>query len=164
MPVTAVPIAKVLASDMLTLALKLGLPNPLKAAPEVNKPTTSSRQQQDSSGSHDGHSVLIKLPPTTKGQKPGPSTSGPTTADGQPGPLMVAIHISTESDFAADIHQITLTAPEYSQPCQSTGSGGMEMQYDGAITITDFNGMYYYESGMLLPGYTNSSPYDHPLD
>ena len=30
--------------------------------------------------------------------------------------------------------------------------------------ITNFNGMYYYESGMLLPGYTNSRPYDHPLD
>ena len=38
------------------------------------------------------------------------------------------------------------------------------MWYNQAITITDFNGIYYYKSSMLLPGYTNSSPYDHPLD
>ena len=77
---------------------------------------------------------------------------------------MLAIHITTESDFATDIHQIIPTTPEYSLPCQPTEAGGMEMRYDGAIMITNFNGMYYYESGMLLPGYTNSSPYNHPLD
>ena len=38
------------------------------------------------------------------------------------------------------------------------------MWYDGAIMITNFNGMYYFESGILLPGYTNSMPYNHPLD
>ena len=45
MLVTVVPVTKVLASDMSTLASKLGLPNPLKAAPEANKPMTSWRQQ-----------------------------------------------------------------------------------------------------------------------
>ena len=163
MPVTAVPVVRVLASDMLTLASKPGLPNPLKAAPEANKSTTSSRQQQNS-GLHNGCGVLIELPTTTKGQKPEPSTLGPHPADGQPGPVMLAVHVSTESDFATDVHQIIPTAPEYGQPCQPTEAGGMEIWYDGAITITNFNGTYYYESSMLLPGYTNSSPYDHPLD
>ena len=34
------------------------------------------------------------------------------------------------------------------------------MRYDEAIMITNFNGMYYFESGILLPGYMNSMPYD----
>ena len=77
---------------------------------------------------------------------------------------MVAIHISNESDFAVDVHQFILTAPEYSLPCQPSKLGDMEMRYDGAVIITNFNVMYYYESGLLLPRYTNFSPYDHPLD
>ena len=40
-PITIVPNAKVLASDMSTLALKPGLPNPLKAATEVDRLMTS---------------------------------------------------------------------------------------------------------------------------
>ena len=38
------------------------------------------------------------------------------------------------------------------------------MWYKSAITITDFQGMYYFELGLLQPGYTNPMPYDHPLD
>ena len=78
--------------------------------------------------------------------------------------MVVAVHISAESDFAANLHQIILLAPQYSPPLGPTDTGGMEMQYDGAVMITDFNGMYYFESGILLPSYTNSMPYDHPLD
>ena len=103
MPVTAVPVAKVLASDMSTLASKPGLPNPLKAASKANKPTTSSRQQQNSSRSCDVRGVLVELPTTTKGLKPEPSTLSPTPANGHPGPLMLAIHVSAESDFATNI-------------------------------------------------------------
>ena len=38
------------------------------------------------------------------------------------------------------------------------------MRYEGVVMITDFKGMCYFESGYLLPGYTNSMPYNHPLD
>ena len=78
--------------------------------------------------------------------------------------MMVAVHISTQSDFTADLYQIIPSAPQYSLPLQLTDTGGMEMWYDGAVMITNFHGMYYFESGILLPSYTNSIPYDHPLD
>ena len=115
-PITVVPATKVLASDMLTLASKPGLPNLLKAAPEADKPMTSSRQQKPT-GPRNVCSVLTKLPTNTKGWRPEPSMSDHTPADGQPGSVMLAIHITTESDFATDIHQIILTAPGYSLPC-----------------------------------------------
>ena len=38
------------------------------------------------------------------------------------------------------------------------------MHYEGAVMVTDFEGMYYFVSGLLWPGYTNPMPYDHPLD
>ena len=78
--------------------------------------------------------------------------------------MVMAIHISTESDFAADLHQIIPLVPQYSPPLRPTDTGGMEMRYDGAVMISDFHGIHYFESGILLPSYTNSMPYDHPLD
>ena len=115
-PITIVLATKVLASDMLTLASKQDPSNPLKAATEVNRPTTSSRQQKPP-GPHDVCSILTELPTNTRGQKLEPSMINHTPADGQPGSMMLAIHITTESDFATDIHQIILTAPGYSLPC-----------------------------------------------
>ena len=38
------------------------------------------------------------------------------------------------------------------------------MHYDGAVMVTNFEGMYYFELGYLQPDYTNPMPYDHPLD
>ena len=38
------------------------------------------------------------------------------------------------------------------------------MGYDGSVQVVDFEGMYYFESGYLQPGYMNAMPYDHPLD
>ena len=113
--ITIVPAAKVLASDMSTLALKPGPPNLLKAATEVDKPMTCSRQQKPP-GLCDVHSILKELPTNTRGQKPEPPTMDHTPAGGQPGSAMIAIHITTESDFATDTHQIILTTPEYSLP------------------------------------------------
>ena len=38
------------------------------------------------------------------------------------------------------------------------------MHYDGAVMVMDFEGMYYFKSCYLWPGYTNPMPYNHPLD
>ena len=128
MLVVAVPITKVLASDMSTLALKLGQPNPLEAAPEVIKSTVDPKQQRDSTTAQEGRGILVELPTTTRGRKSELPTPGSIPARG---PVMVAIHISNESDFAVDIHQFIPTAPTYSLPCQPSKSGDMEMRYDG---------------------------------
>ena len=38
------------------------------------------------------------------------------------------------------------------------------MWYEGAVMIMNFDGMYYFELGLLQPSYMNPMPYDHPLD
>ena len=35
---------------------------------------------------------------------------------------------------------------------------------DGAVIVTNFEGMHYFKLGYLWPGCTNPVPYDHPLD
>ena len=63
--ITIVPAAKVLASDMLTLASKPGLPNQMKATTEVDKPMTSLSQQKPP-GLHNVRSILKELPTNTR--------------------------------------------------------------------------------------------------
>ena len=36
--------------------------------------------------------------------------------------------------------------------------------YSEVVQVQHFQGIYYFESGCLQLGYTNSMPYDHPLD
>ena len=38
------------------------------------------------------------------------------------------------------------------------------MCYEGAVMVTNIEGMYYFELGLLWPGYMNPMPYDHPSD
>ena len=111
-PITVVPAAKVLASDMLNLALRLGS---LKVAIEGDRLPASSKQKKLPSPS-DVCRVLAEFPSNTRGQKLEPLTADNNPADDQPQPMVVAVHISAESDFATDLHQIILSAPQYSPP------------------------------------------------
>ena len=113
--ITIVPAAKVLASDMLNLASKPGSPNPLKAAIESDRPPTSSKQKK-LPGLSDTHRILGELPNNTRDRKSEPPTADSNPADDQPQPTIVAVHISAEGDFAADVHQIIPSASQYNLP------------------------------------------------
>ena len=91
---------------MSTLVSRPGLPNPLNAAPEADQPAPNSKQQPDS-GPREGHGVLTELSTTTKGRKPEPPASGSSSTGNRPGPLVLAVHASTEIDFAPDICHAT---------------------------------------------------------
>ena len=84
--------------------------------------------------------------------------------ENQPKALLVAIHVSVESDFAADAHQVIPSEPCYSPPLGSNANGDLEMGYDSAVQVVDFEGMYYFECGYLWPGYMNAILYNHLLD
>ena len=93
-----------------------------------------------------------------------PAANSSKPAENQPQALLVAVHVSAESDFAADIHQIIPSESCYSPPLHPNANGGLEMGYDGAVQVVDFEGMYYFESGYLQPSYINAMPYNNPLD
>ena len=76
----------------------------------------------------------------------------------------VTVVVSDESDFTPDIHQVILLEPCYGLTLIAKDGGGSELNYSEAVEVQDFQGIYYFESGCLRPGYTNSMPYDHPLD
>ena len=81
-----------------------------------------------------------------------------------PEALQVTVVVSGESNFTPDIHQVIPSEPHYGPPLVAKDSGGFEMRYSEAVQVKHFQGIYYFELGCLRPGYTNSMPYDHPLD
>ena len=91
-PITVVPATMVLASDMLNLALRPGSPNPLKVAAKGDRLPASSKQKK-LPGPPDARRVLTELPSDTRGQK-----LKSLTADSNPQPMVVAVHISAEGD------------------------------------------------------------------
>ena len=52
----------------------------------------------------------------------------------------------------------------YGLPLIQRQCGGFEGDYRSLAAVEEFQGIYYYESGYLKPGYMNAMPYDHPLD
>ena len=53
-----------------------------------------------------------------------------------------------------NIHQIIPSEPCYSPLLGANASGGLEMGYDNAVQLIDFQGMYYFEFHCLWPSYT----------
>ena len=82
----------------------------------------------------------------------------------QPGTSQVTVVVSEESDFAPDIHQVILSEPCYGIPLVAKDGGGSKLNYSEVVQVQHFQGIYYFESGCLRLGYTNSMPYNHPLD
>ena len=76
----------------------------------------------------------------------------------------VTVAVSDKSDFAPDIHQVIPSEPCYGLPLVAKDGGGSELNYSEAVEVQDFQGIYYFKSGCLRPGNTNSMLYDHPLD
>ena len=90
--------------------------------------------------------------------------SGGEPSGEQQGTSQVSVVVLDESDFAPDIHQVIPSEPYYSLPLVAKDGGGSELNYSEVIEVQDFQGIYYFKSGCLWLGYTNSMPYDHPLD
>ena len=82
----------------------------------------------------------------------------------QLGTSQVTVVVLEESDFTPDIHQVILLEPCCSLPLVAKDGGGSELNYSEVVQVQDFQGIYYFKSGCLQLGYTNSMPYDHPLD
>ena len=82
-PITTVPAAKVLASDMLSLAPRPGSPNPLRAVAEGDKLSAGSKQKKPP-GPPDESRFLTELPSDTKDQKLEALVTDNTPADDQP--------------------------------------------------------------------------------
>ena len=91
------------------------------------------------------------------------ASSGKSSRE-QHGTSQVAVVVSDKSDFAPDIHQVILLEPCYGLALVAKDGGGSELNYSEAVEVQDFQGIYYFKSGCLQLGYTNSMPYDHPLD
>ena len=76
----------------------------------------------------------------------------------------VTVVVLDESDFTPDTHQVIPSDPCYGLPLVAKDGGGSKLNYSEAVKVQDFQGIYYFESGCLWLGYTNSMSYDHPLD
>ena len=90
-------------------------------------------------------------------------------SDGEPsgeqqGTSQVTIVVLDESDFIPDIHQVSPSEPCYGLLLVAKDGGGSKLNYSEAVQVQDFQGIYYFKSDCLQLGYTNSMPYDHPLD
>ena len=90
--------------------------------------------------------------------------SGGEPSGEQHGTSWVTVVVSDESDFAPDIHQVIPPESCYGLPLIAKDGGGSKLNYSEVVKVQDFQGIYYFEPGYLQPGYTNSMPYDHPLD
>ena len=82
----------------------------------------------------------------------------------EPGFSQLVAIVSEDSDFTADRHQVIPTDKCFGLPIVPRECGGFELNYRDTVEVTDFRGIYYFESGYLRPGYANAMPYDHPLD
>ena len=79
----------------------------------------------------------------------------------QPETSQVTVVVLGESDFSPDTHQVIPLEPHYGPPLVAKDSGGFKLSYSEVVHFQD---IYYFESGCLWLGYTNSMLYDHPLD
>ena len=66
----------------------------------------------------------------------------------QPGTLQVTVVVLEESDFAPDIHQVIPSEPCYSLPLVAKDDGGSELSYSEVVQVQDFQGIYYFKSGL----------------
>ena len=100
----------------------------------------------------------------------GGGSGGAALGDGEephnlkPGTSQLALIISEESEFADDLHKVIPTEDCYGLPLIQRQCGCFEHGYQSPAEVEEFQGIYYYESGYLKPGYMNAMPYDHPLD
>ena len=173
-PIKTVPQAKVMVDDLVNFHSRLGSPNTLMAA---TKGASGKMSGKDGTGKDeskhgkkqprppDATRMLMKITGEVGNRKAETSRAGSGEPSGeQPGTSQVTVVVSEESDFTPDIHQVIPLEPCCGLPLIAKVGGGSELNYSEAVQVQYFQGIYYFKSGCLQPGYTNSMPYDHPLD
>ena len=163
-----------MADDLVNFQLRPGSPNTLMAATKGIGGKTSGkdgtrkdevRHSKKQPQPPDATRVLVEI--TGKFYKRKAETSrasGGESSGEQHGTSQVTVVVSDKSNFAPDIHQVIPSEPCYSLPLVAKDGGGSKLNYSEVVNVQDFQGIYYFESGCLQLGYTNSMPYDHPLD
>ena len=170
-PIRTVPWAKVMADDLVNFQLRLGSPNILMAAIRGTSGKISGtdgtwkdelRHGKKQPQPPDATRVLMEITGEFSKRKAETSRAGDGGPSGEyPGASQVTVVVSDESDSAPDIHQAILSEPCYGLPLVAKDGGGSELNYSEVVKV---QGMYYFESGCLRLDYTNSMPYDNPLD
>ena len=163
-----------MADDLVNFQLRPDSPNTLMAAIKGISGKTSGadetgkdevRHGKKQPRSLDATRALVEITGEFDKRKVETSRASGGESNGeQHGTSQVTVVVSNESDFALDIHQVIPSEPCYGLPLVAKDGGGSELNYSEAVDIQDFQGIFYFESGCLRLGYTNSMPYDHPLD
>ena len=163
-----------MVDDLVNFQLRPGSPNTLMAAIKGTcgkmSGTDGTRKDESKHGKKqpqpaDATRALMEITGKVSKRKAETSRASSGEPSGeQPGTSQVTVLVLEESDFTPDIHQVILSEPCCSLPLVAKDGGGSELNYSDAIQVQDFQGIYYFESGCLRPGYTNSMPCDHPLD
>ena len=77
----------------------------------------------------------------------------------------LAIVISNDHKFTDNPHQIIPTEDAFAVPyLPRKNLKGFDQGYLLPPEVTAFQGIYYHESGDVLPSYISASPWDYPLD
>ena len=166
-PIQHVPQAKVIAEDLINLQSRLGSPNTLLMAASES---TSSHSRGGRNGKREpwpppeSRALTNITGSTGSGSGVAARKDGEEADNLEPEISQLAAITSEESDFAADRHQVIPKDKCFGLLVVPRQNGGFEFNYRDAVEVTNFQGIYYFESGYLGPGYTNTMPYDHPLD
>ena len=174
LPIKTVLQAKVMVEGLVNFQSRPGSPNTLMAAIKGACGKTSgtdgtgkdeSKHSKKQLRPPDATRVLMEITGEVGKRKAETSRacSGEPSRE-QPGTSQMTVVVSEESDFTPDIHQVIPSEPCCGLPLVAKDGGGSELNYSEAVQVQDFQGIYNFKSGCLRPGYTNSMPYDHPLD
>ena len=166
--------AKVMADDLVNFQSRLGSPNTLMAAIKGTGGKTSgidgTKKDELKHGKKqprppDATRVLMEITGKVGKRKAETSRAGSgEPSKEQPWTSQVTVVVLEESDFVPDIHQVIPLEPCCGLPLAAKDGRGSKLNYSEVVQVQHFQGIYYFKSGCLWPGYTNSMPYDHPLD
>ena len=157
-PIRTVLWAKVMVDDLVNFQLRPGSPNTLMAAIKGISGKTSgtdgTRKDESRHGKKqprplDATRVLMEITGKVSKRKAETfrASSGEPNEE-QPGTLQVTVLVLKESDFTPDIHQVIPLEPCYGLPLVTKDDGGSELNYSEAVQVQDFQGIYYFESGV----------------
>ena len=173
-PIRTVLRAKVMADDLVNFQSRPGSLNTLMAAIKGIGGKTSgtdgtgkdeARHGKKQPQSLDATRVLMEITGEFNKRKVETSRAGGGESSGeQHRTSEVTVVVLDESDLTPDIHQVIPSEPCYGLLLIAKDGGGSELNYSEVVKVQDFQGIYYFVSGCLWLGYTNSMPCDHSLD
>ena len=170
------PLARVLAEDLMKATFKEGSPNLLKVALKCigSKATSESAcslgaghqsgpKDNTASSSRPGALATCSSTPGSSGSTADGSGQGPNELKQEVADLTMVV--SDDDEFAGDTHQIIPTEYIFTIPAiLREDLEGFDKGYFLPAEVTALQGIYYHESGDVRPGFTGASPFDYPLD